>query len=426
MILTIASHTFREAIRKKTLHILIGLGILIVLVSPLFPTTDEPNARIKMMLVAFFQVTVLLSTMGIIFISATSIPLEIEDKTIYGILSKPISRLKVVVGKITGFALLSAFLLLILSLLNFAAIQWVASGLPAEYKGILKARKEFKSPQFCIQGKSHHTSGEIIWVEGGRKGVALWSFSDLDKKSDGNYPYEVEFNLKIESSKEFIDTIPLVVGIENPVLGLHKTEVLSSKMDQPLTLKIDHEIVQKSNNINITVFPLLETDYIGITPETVKMFSIEKGFLLNYAKAIVITFLKFLLITIIAVMCSTYLSAPLSIVSTFVVFLCGHILDFVKDFSLLLQRYDAHEHTLPILIKKPNIFFSYLDYLIKKPLEWFSFVLPDFKKFDSLKFLLKGIHIPLETIGFSLGYTVMYAAICLFISSVIFNKREFF
>ena len=397
-----------------------------MLVSPLFPTTDEPNARIKMMLVMFFQVTVLLSVMGIILISATSIPLEIEDKTIYGVLSKPISRLKVVVGKIIGFALLSALLLLILSLLNLVAIQWIASRLPAEYKGILKARKEFKASQFCIQGKSHHTSEGIVWVEGGRNGVALWSFSDLGKKSDGNYCFEVEFKLKIESNRDFIDTIPLVVGIENPVFGLHKTEVLSLKMDQPLTLKIDPEIVQKSNNMNITIFPLLGTDYVGITQEAAKVFSVGKGFLFNYAKAIVIIFLKFLLITIIAVMCSTYLSAPLSIVSALVVFLCGHILNFIKDFSLLLQRYDVHEHTLPVLIKKPNVFLVYLDYLIKKPLEWLSFVLPDFKRFDSLKFLLKGINIPLEAIGFSLGYTVMYAAICLFISSVIFNKREFF
>ena len=73
---------------------------------------------------------------------------------------------------------------------------------------------------------------------------------------------------------------------------------------------------------------------------------------------------------------STYLSAPVSIVSA-LVFLCGHILDFVKDFSLLIQRYDVHEHAS--VLKKPNIFLVYIDYLVKKPLEWFSVILPDFK-----------------------------------------------
>ena len=156
MILTIAGHTFREVIRKKILHVLIGLGVLIIIVSPFIPTTDEPDARVKMMLVVFFQVVVLLCIVGVIILSATSLPHEIEDRTIYGILSKPVSRLKIVVGKITGFALLSALVLVILGLVNVVAIQRIASRLPEGYRGILKARNEFAASRFSIHGKSHH------------------------------------------------------------------------------------------------------------------------------------------------------------------------------------------------------------------------------------------------------------------------------
>lgn len=426
MILTIASHTFREAIRKKTLHVLIGLGILIMTLLPVIPTTDEPDARIKMMLVAFFQVVVLLCIIGVILLSATSLPHEIEDRSIYGILSKPISRLKVVVGKITGFALLSALILLILSLLNIIAIQRIASKLPEEYKGILKARKEFKASQFSIQGKLHHTREGFVWIEGGRTGIASWDFSNIRKKSENKSAFEAEFNLKIESSGGGIDTIPLVVGVEDPILGRCKTEVLPARIDKPLTVNIDPESLRENGTIRITVFPVHKTDYIGVTQEGVKVFSIQKGFVSNYAKAIIITFLKFLLIVTIAVMGSTYLSAPVSMVSALVVFLCGHILEFIKDFTLLIQHHDVHEHALPSMLKKPNILLVYLDYFIKKPLEWLSFVLPDFKRFDSLKFLLKGINIPLETVMVSLGYTIVYAGTCLFISAIIFKKREFF
>ena len=425
MILTIAGHTFREVIRKKILHVLIGLGVLIIIVSPFIPTTDEPDARVKMMLVVFFQVVVLLCIVGIVFLSATSLPHEIEDRTIYGILSKPVSRLEIVAGKITGFALLSALVLVILGLVNIVAIQRVSSKLPEGYRGILKARNEFAASRFSIQGKSHHVREGIVWIEGGRTGIALWSFSDLYKKLDNKSSFEVEFNLKIDSSRKDIDAIPLVVGIEDADSGQCKTSILSAKIDEPLTVKIYPAIVGKSGAVNVTVFPIHSTDYIGVTQGNVKLFAVQKGFVYNYAKAIIITFLKFLLIVTIAVMGSTYLSAPVSIVSALVVFLCGHILDFVKDFSLVIQRYDVHEHALPAVLKKPNILLVYIDYLIKKPLEWFSFILPDFKRFDSLKFLLKGINIPLETIGVSLGYTALYAGICLFISSVIFKKREF-
>ena len=216
------------------------------------------------------------------------------------------------------------------------------------------------------------------------------------------------------------------MGTDDAGEGQCKTSVLSAKIDEPLTVKIDPAIVGKSGAVNVTVFPIHSTDYIGVTQGDVKLFAVQKGFVYNYAKAIVITFLKFLLIISIAVMGSTYLSAPVSIVSALVIFLCGHILDFVKDFSLVIQRYDVHEHTLPAVLKKPNILLVYIDYLIKNPLEWFSVILPDFKRFDSLKFLLKGINIPLETVGVSLGYTALYAGICVCISSIIFKKREFF
>ncbi|MBI2469717.1 MAG: ABC transporter permease subunit [Planctomycetes bacterium] len=426
MILTIAGHTFREVLRKKILHVLIGLGIMIIAVSPFIPTTDEPDARVKMMLVVFFQVVVLLCIVGIIFLSATSLPHEIEDRTIYGILSKPVSRLKIVAGKITGFALLSAFLLIILGLLNVVAIQRIASKLPEGYRGILKARNEFAASQFSIQGKPHHVREGIVWIEGGRTGIALWSFSEFCKKPDDKSSFEVEFDLKIDSGRKDVGAIPLVVGIEDAGTGQSKTSVLSARVDEPLTVKIAPELVRKSSILNITAFPIHSMDYIGVTGEDAKLYAVRKGFISNYTKAIGITFLKFLLVVTIAVMGSTYLSAPVSIVSALVVFLCGHILDFVKDFSLAIQRYDVHEHALPAALKKPNILLVYIDYLIKKPLEWLTVILPDFKRFDSLKFLLKGINISWETVGVSVGYTALYAGICLFISSIIFKKREFF
>lgn len=426
ILLTIASHTFREAIRKKVLHVLIGLGVLIMVVVSIVPTTDEPDARIKIMLVVFFQIVVVLCMVGIIFLSATSLPHEIEDRTIYGILSKPISRLKIIAGKILGFALLSALVLAILSFLHIVAVQRIATRLPEEYKDIAKARDEFKASQFYIQGKSHHIREGIAWIEGGRTGIAVWNFSDIYKKPNNKFFLEAEFRVKIESSEGFIDAIPLAVRIENTVSEQGKTEVVSGKADTPFTLKIDPEIVQENSAVNITVFPIHKTDYIGVTPGNVSVFSVQKGFVSNYTKAVFITFLKFLLIVVIAVMGSTYLSAPVNILSTLIVFLCGHVLDSVKDFSFLIQNHDIHEHSVQTVLKKPNIVLICLDSIMKNILEWFSVILPDFKKYDSLKFLLKGINIPLETVGISLGYTVLYAGICLIISSIIFKKREFF
>ncbi|MCF6157177.1 MAG: hypothetical protein E3K32_01090 [wastewater metagenome] len=425
VILTIAHHTLREAIRKRVFYVLIGLCILITFISLVIPTTDEPNARIKIILVVFFQVVVLLCIIGVILISALSLPSEIEDKTIYSILSKPISKLSIIIGKIIGFALLSALILAILGALNIIILQQAVVRLPEGCKDILKARNEFTVSKFDIQGKLHHIREGTVWIEGGRTGIAVWNFSHVCEKPDSKSYFEAELSPKIESTGKFADSIPLVVRLEGVGSDHYRTEVISIKADEPFLLKLDTGIIQKSSNINISLFPLNTTDHIGVTADDVKVFFVKKGFLLNYIKAGIITFLKFLLIVIITVMGSTYLSAPVSIVSSLIVFLCGHILDFIKDFSFLIQYQGVHEHALPTVMRKPGVFFVYLDSCMKKILEWFSVVLPDFNRYDSLEFLLKGINIPLKTIVISFGYTALYAVICLFISFFVFKRREF-
>ena len=329
-------------------------------------------------------------------------------------------------GKVVGFAILSALVLVFLSLVNLIIVYWIASGLPDEYRGILKARNLYKSLQFHVQGKVNHASREILWIEGGRVAVAHWSFSDLYNKSDKRRSYELELDLKVDSSKDIVENVPLVVRVEDVFSGESKTEIISLKIDELLTLKLDSGFVQKSGNINVSVFPLSRTDYIGVSQNDAKVYSVYGGFLSNYVKAIFITFLKFLLIIFISVMGSTYLSAPVSIATSMVVFLSGHVLDYVKDFSILIQRYDIHKYNLPTVIKEPNILLVYFDYIIKKPLEWLTVILPDFKRFDSLNFLLNGINVPLEIIIVSLRYTAIYAVICLFISYLVFRKREIF
>ncbi len=427
MIFAIAAHTFREATRKKILHVLIGLGVAIMAVSPFIPTTDEPDARVKMVLVVFFQAVLLVCTLGIIFLSATALPREIEDKTIYGIVSKPVSRLKIIAGKVMGYALILLFVMTVLGLLNFIAVRRAASKLPEEYTGIIKARNEVTPARFSIQGKLHHAREGLAWIAGGRAGVASWSFHGLHDKAKRRIPLEIEFTSRVESDRGFADAIPLAVVVENTALTRIKTEIVSARPDEPITLKLGSGIVRSTGDVHINVFPILGTDYIGVTQNSLRVLALQGGFAPNYGKAVGIAFLKSLLIVIVAVMASAYLSAPVSILATLTVFLCGHILDFIRDFSLLMHGHHAHTHEgiLSAPLKEPNVFLVYLDYLIRKPLEWLSVILPDFKRFDGLPFLLKGMNIPWETVGILTGYTAVYAGICFFLSFLILRKREF-
>ena len=146
--------------------------------------------------------------------------------------------------------------------------------------------------------------------------------------------------------------------------GRSKTEVLSLRIGKPLTLKIDPEIVRNGSAINITVFPIQGTDYIGVTQNDVKIFSPERfciqlceGYSYNLFEISVNS--DYCRNGVHLFVCACQYSGSLSCL------LCGHILDFIKDFSLLIQRHDVHEHALPTMLKKPDVFLIYLDYIAK-------------------------------------------------------------
>jgi ABC-type transport system involved in multi-copper enzyme maturation permease subunit len=101
---SIALNTFKEAARNKIFYLLLFFGIGFALASKLFSllTIGDPNKVIKdigLSAINFF--TVLIA----IFTGINLLYKEIDKRTIYNILSKPISRSKFIIGKFLGLTL---------------------------------------------------------------------------------------------------------------------------------------------------------------------------------------------------------------------------------------------------------------------------------------------------------------------------------
>lgn len=122
----IAVYTYREGIRKKTLIGFLILSLLVIfgasfISSYLDPTseTDIDLKLIKDICVATISIFGVLIT---IFISASVVPGEIENKVIYTILSKPVRRIQYLLGKFIGAQLIIIVNLLLMGVLFFAAL----------------------------------------------------------------------------------------------------------------------------------------------------------------------------------------------------------------------------------------------------------------------------------------------------------------
>ncbi len=113
-ILSIATTTVGEAIRRRVLLVILLIGVLFIVVAPglgILSARSETTVLKSFLLGVLQGVSVIIA----IILTVYMIPNEIERRTIYTILSKPVQRWQFLVGKYLG-AVLS--LLLMMSLMT--------------------------------------------------------------------------------------------------------------------------------------------------------------------------------------------------------------------------------------------------------------------------------------------------------------------
>jgi Cu-processing system permease protein len=106
---TIALATFRELLRNKILHSIFAFLLLLLCVSALFGsvTIGDRIAVIK----DFGLFALSLAGSGVVVISGVNLlDKELKQKTIYNVLSKPVSRTQFLVGKFLGLVILVSVL----------------------------------------------------------------------------------------------------------------------------------------------------------------------------------------------------------------------------------------------------------------------------------------------------------------------------
>jgi hypothetical protein len=123
----ITRHTFLEAIFQPiySLMLVIGAGILIVFGALPFFTLGEDAIMFKAVGLDVILILVLIATL---FATSRSIFEEIEDRTMLTLMSKPVKKWEVLVGKYLGIILSALLAVVILGLIFVLATWWRVPG----------------------------------------------------------------------------------------------------------------------------------------------------------------------------------------------------------------------------------------------------------------------------------------------------------
>src|SRR5215510_203451 len=137
-ICAITLNTFREAVRDRVLYNLIIFVLLLVASAPLFGTISIGIERLVLInvglsAISFFGVVIA------IFIGIGLVSKEIEKKTLYTILSRPVRRWEFIVGKYCGLLLTLVVNAALMSVGFLAALLIVSHGLGKDDAALLVA-----------------------------------------------------------------------------------------------------------------------------------------------------------------------------------------------------------------------------------------------------------------------------------------------
>jgi ABC-type transport system involved in multi-copper enzyme maturation permease subunit len=126
----ILRHTFLETVVQPiyTLLITVGIGILAIFGMLPFFTLGEDTVMFKSVGLDVILLLVLIATL---FATSKSIFEEIEDRTMLTLMSKPVRRWEVLVGKYLGIVTAAAVAIAILGLILFLCVWW---RIPGDYQ----------------------------------------------------------------------------------------------------------------------------------------------------------------------------------------------------------------------------------------------------------------------------------------------------
>lgn len=147
----ISTVCFAESIRRKVL-LVIPLAIVGVIAISLLQHTSDPQESIRQTIKYCLFASAMIITITAIILASTNLPREIENRVIFTIVTKPTTRLEIVLGKVLGFVRVSGLIVLIMGLFTFVYLGLENRRLSADVAERIKSPDTDESTRRTLEG----------------------------------------------------------------------------------------------------------------------------------------------------------------------------------------------------------------------------------------------------------------------------------
>ncbi|MFZ0034474.1 MAG: ABC transporter permease [Sedimentisphaerales bacterium] len=430
----VATNTLKQAVRMKIAAVFI---ILLIVLLPAMGVSMTGDGTLKGKLQTFvsygFSLTSFLLCLLTIVVSVYSLTSDIQQRQIYTVITKPVRRFQLLLGKLLGIVLLDVALLILFSAVIYAVIIYTPKFYKADQPELTHANNEFFTARTGLTPPEVDVTQEVIdtYNRLEKNGQLPLEISD-DKVSREDYINELTQSIKLGKRAvavghdlvwEFNNIKPLGpnqslfirfkydVSVNPPDLqvvgrwftGDDRQVKYGTKVQTPIYTFDRKDLIRTFYEIEVPADAVAEDGYLAVgffnvpLNNTVVIFPPEDGlevlykadtFSANFLRAVLLILFRLIFLACLGILASTFLSFPVAILFCLAIF-------FTANFSgFCLESFDSLGGNLS----------SVYSYTIRPIIQ----LLPQFDKFSPTKFL-----IPARLLSWSLLAKAALSVVCI-------------
>jgi hypothetical protein len=419
----IATMTLLEASRRRVFTILLLFGVAL-LSSVLFFPAVEIDARLRLIEVWSLRASAVFTAIVGLFLAGFSLPQDFETKRIYLIVTKPISKPLVFLGRYLGYTLLLAFFILSMGVITSVFLRTVKLFSGDRFPALVaypRARaKEFEAP-----GGAALEDQQAKAAVGFGPGRSLkWEFRGLRRSS---FPDQARAQLRLIFGAEN-DPYRTEGTVEARVLDsagkAHATR-LSMNTNEEQEFIFPAELIGDDGRLVIEVRTLDGDGVIASSPDWMVLYEKSILFELAFARGLSLVLLQSMVVLSITLAGSTVLSAPLSILLGILLYIVGALHGYVREGSRDIDRSLAEIRLSKEKVQTPEGLPPGLLRFSTATSKLVLSAVPDFANFDYSVWLLKDHAVSGREIADAAGKALVPILVLVALGTVIMSFKDF-
>lgn len=421
----IAGMTLLEASRRKVFIILLLFGFALMSSILFFPSV-EVEARLRLIEVWALRASAIFTAIVGLFLAGFSLPQDFETKRIYLIVSKPISKPLVFLGRYLGYALLLAVFILTMGAITTLFLRTVKVFSGEKFPALV-AYPRLRAADFSSPGGTKLEDQQAERAAGfGPDKALVWKFSGLRRSA-----FEDQARLQTRLIFGAVDdpyraSGTVEVRIVNASGGKHSLQ-LSMNTNEEEEFSFPADLIGKDGELQVELRIVDSDGVVASSKGWLILYEKSMLFELAFARGLALILLQSMIVLSITLMSSTFLSAPLSILLGILLYLVGTIHGYVREGSRDIDRSLAE-----IRLSKGKERVQTPEGL-PPLLLWFSTetskmvlgAVPDFANFDYSVWLLKDQAVSWREIGGAVGKALGPIAVMVALGTLLMMFKDF-